>query len=620
MIIYSANCERFSQDVQTNQIDHHIIDVYKSKLGRKPPPAEINAWRNSLQYMDNALSAAGIPGSAGVAIEYQIPLTSKRIDFLLSGEAADGQDSVVIVELKQWDTVHATEKDAIVKTILGGSLVETTHPSYQAWTYTDLIRDYNVAVQEGDISLQACAYLHNCTDASVVKSSFYAEHTHKAPVYLRNDVQALSDFLREHVRAGDRNRVLYRIENSRIKPSKNLADHLASLLEGNSEFDMIDDQKVVYEAVLQAAERAQDGRKQVVLVQGGPGTGKSVIAINLLVELTRRERIAQYVTRNAAPRAVYQSKLTGKLTKTRISNLFKNSGAYVDSKGNSLDCLVVDEAHRLNEKSGLFQNLGVNQIAEIIHAAKATVFFLDQDQRVTIKDIGDRDEIVRHTKAAGAELTELKLVSQFRCNGSDGYLSWINNTFQVEETANKTLTGINYDFRVFDDPNELRSVIEETNAENNKSRMLAGYCWDWKGKTNPEIEDVTIPEFGFSMRWNLNRDGSLWIVAPDSVSEIGCIHTCQGLEVDYVGVIIGPDLVVRDGIVVTDADKRSSQDRSIFGYKKMSKENLVNAKAIADRIIKNTYRTLMTRGQKGCYVYSVDEETNEYLKLASTRS
>ena len=81
--------------------------------------------------------------------------------------------------------------------------------------------------------------------------------------------------------------------------------------------------------------------------------------------------------------------------------------------------------------------------------------------------------------------------------------------------------------------------------------MVAGYCWDWKSKTDLSTADVVIPDHGFAMQWNLARDEGLWITAKDSVEQIGCIHTCQGLELDYVGVIVGPDLVVRNGVVVT---------------------------------------------------------------------
>lgn len=614
MILYSASKAEFTDDVFSNQIEKRIIDAFELKLGWRTSNAEIESWKNSMQYMNNVLLAGEIPDDAGVAIEFQVPLTSKRVDFILSGADKERCETAVIVELKQWSDVKATSKDAIVETFVGGAVREVTHPSYQAWTYAALIRDFNADVQDGGIELRPCAYLHNCVDGSSVKSEFYGEHVERAPVFTRDDVQALSEFLSRYVKYGDTSRILYKIDHGRLRPSKNLADHLLSLLQGNREFEMIDDQKVVYETALGLADYAQDGRKQVFLVEGGPGTGKSVVAINLLIELTSRQFVSHYVSRNAAPRAVYESKLTGSFTKSHITNLFKGSGAYVDTSPNTMDVLIVDEAHRLNEKSGFYQNQGENQIKEIIRAAKCSVFFLDQDQRVTFKDIGERKEVRRWAAEAGADLAEMKLESQFRCNGSDGYLSWVNHALQINQTANQTLSGIEYDFRVFDCPNDLRRTIIELNQESNKARMVAGYCWDWKGKKNPDIEDVVIPEHSFSMRWNLDKDGSLWLVSPESVSEIGCIHTCQGLELDYIGVLIGKDLVIRDGRVVTDGSRRSSQDRSIHGYKPMLRTDPEAARTIADRIIKNTYRTLMTRGQKGCFVFSVDPETNEYFR------
>ncbi len=614
MIIYSATRREFDQDVLNNRIEQKILDGFSTKLGHSTSYSEIQSWKNSMQYMNNVLRCGEIPDDAGVAIEYRIPQTSKRVDFILSGTDPNSRDSVVIVELKQWSKVEKTLKDAIVKTFLGRSQREVTHPSYQAWTYAALLQDFNVEIQKGDISLHPCAYLHNCVDPSVVKSSFYEEHTRKAPVFVQHDVELLANFLKKYVRHGDRSKILYRLDHGKLRPSKNLADHLVSLLQGNREFEMIDDQKIVYETALALAKQNESDVKQVLLVEGGPGTGKSVVAINLLVEYTRRGLLTHYVSRNAAPRAVYESKLSGLMTRTRITNLFKGSGSYINSQVNAFDCLIVDEAHRLNEKSGIFRNLGENQIKEIIHAAKLSIFFLDQDQRVTLKDIGEREGIRHHAAQAGAHLNELKLESQFRCNGSDGYLSWVNSALQIEETANPTLAGIDYDFRVFDSPNKLREEIIRLNSENDKSRLVAGYCWDWKGKKHPDTKDVTIPEYGFEMRWNLDKDGSLWIVTPGSVSEVGCIHTCQGLELDYIGVIVGKDLVVKNGRIVTDALERSRQDSSVHGYKSMLKENPESAKAMADRIIKNTYRTLMTRGQKGCFLFCVDTETNEYFR------
>jgi DUF2075 family protein len=294
--------------------------------------------------------------------------------------------------------------------------------------------------------------------------------------------------------------------------------------------------------------------------------------------------------------------------------MFTGSGSYINCPPDTFDALIVDEAHRLNAKSGMMKNLGENQIKEIIEASKASIFFIDEDQKVTWHDIGTKDEIEGWAKRIGANVQHLKLESQFRCNGSDGYLSWLDNTLQIKETANGSLAGIKYDFKVVDSPNELRDIIFEKNKIKNKARLVAGYCWDWVSKGDKNLKDIKIAEENFAMKWNLASDGNTWIIAPDSVNEVGCIHTCQGLEVDYVGVIVGDDMVVRNGEVVTNPEKRAKTDASLKGYKKYLKENPKLAMAKADAIIKNTYRTLMTRGMKGCYVYSVDKETEKFFK------
>jgi DUF2075 family protein len=423
----------------------------------------------------------------------------------------------------------------------------------------------------------------------------------------------LRQFIKKFVKIGDDGEIMYRIDKGEIRPSKMLSESLANMIAGNQEFIMIDEQKIVYEYAMDLARKSSATNKNVLIVEGGPGTGKSVVAINLLVGVTNLSKIVQYVSKNAAPRAVYASKLTKTITKTRFSNLFKGSGAFTDTTKNIFDALVVDEAHRLNEKSGLYSNLGENQVKEIISASKLSVFFIDEDQRVTMKDIGNKAEIKKWAKSEGATVHELELSSQFRCAGSDGYLAWLDQILQIRETANYDINEIGYDFQVMTSPNQLRDIIFEKNKENNKARLVAGYCWDWKSKNDKNAKDIEIPEHNFAMKWNLAVDGSLWIQMPNSVNEIGCIHTCQGLEVDYVGVIVGKDLIVRDDIVLVDPSKRSKQDQSIKGYKAMLLNNPEKANEMTKSIIKNTYRTLMTRGMKGCYVYFEDKLTEQYF-------
>ena len=618
MIVYLAKKFEFLDDVDSNKIEHRILAEFRrSHNSRSVGLSELASWKNSMGFMHRILSDEEIPNDSGVAIEFGIPQTSKRIDFILTGKSATNQQTAIIIELKQWSEAKLTTKDAIVRTYLGGSEQEREHPSYQAWSYAALLEDFNETVRDRHIALKPCAYLHNCASGETIHNAFYREHTDKAPAFLQSDAAKLRAFIKQHVKHGDKGEIIYQIRDGKISPSKNLADCLASLLKGNREFLLIDDQKLVFETALDLARSASASDKQVLIVEGGPGTGKSVVAVNLLVALTSAGRVTQYVTKNAAPRSVYESKLSGAFKKSRISNLFKGSGVHTSTEANAFDALVVDEAHRLNEKSGLFKNLGENQVKELINAAKLSVFFLDENQRVTLKDIGSKAEIARWAQMLGATVTRMTLESQFRCNGSNGYLAWVDNTLQIRETANPTLEGIDYDFHVCDSPNELREIIIKKNAGRNKARMVAGYCWDWKSKKDKNLWDIQIPEHNFSARWNLATDGSLWIIKPETVSEVGCIHTCQGLELDYVGVIFGPDFIVRAGTVQTDGARRSRMDSSIKGYKGLFKTDPEQAKQNAAEIIKNTYRTLLTRGQKGCYIYSVDAETNQYLKTVA---
>lgn len=614
MIVYQSNKSGFVQDVLLNQIDTKINEAFYMHLGRHTSKSEVASWGNSMMYMNNVLADTEISDQAGISIEFQVPLTSKRVDFIITGFNEQKKEQVIIIELKQWSNAVMTSKDAIVKTWVGGTERELSHPSYQAWSYAALIQNFNQTVQDDDISLIPCAYLHNYMPDNVIDHTFYKEHIAKAPVFLKPDVQKLRDFIKRYVKYGDDKDILYKIENGRIRPSKQLADSLESMIAGNEEFIMIDDQKLVYETAMGMALKAKPEKKQVLIVEGGPGTGKSVVAVNLLVELTKQKQVVKYISKNAAPRAVYQAKLTGSVKKSNIDNMFGGTGSFVDSEPNVYDTLIVDEAHRLNFKSGLYQNLGENQVLEILNASKCAVFFIDNDQRIHINDIGESSQIEKWAKSAGCVVKRLSLESQFRCNGSDGYLAWLDQSLQIRETANLLLSQEDYDFKVFSDPNEMRDAIEAKNSVNNKSRIVAGYCWDWNTKKGKAPYDINIPEYNFRMTWNLTKDGSTWIIAEDSIKEAGCIHTCQGLELDYVGVVIGSDLRYEDGGIVTDVSKRSGNDNSIKGIKARIKHNPVEGLKLADRIIKNTYRTLMTRGMKGCYIYCCDEALAQYFR------
>jgi len=626
MIVYEATKGKFVSDVQQGI----IADQIKKRFPGGVKHNEFLSWEHSLGQMGMVVEDKSIPDDAQVAIEFKIPLTAKRVDFMIAGQDENNIDSVVVVELKQWDKAEAVKDESeVVTSFVNNCERKLAHPSYQAWSYKSIIEDFNATAQDKPIKLYPCAYMHNYLHFNNVHDPVLDPNVFpsikEAPVFVSGDGEKLKAFISKYIRKADRkSNIMYEIDHGKIKPSKSLQDALAGMLRGNREFVLLDDQKLVNSAAIRLCNKAIKGtKKQVLIVEGGPGTGKSVLAINLLASFTQKDLPCQYVSKNSAPRYVYEAKLQGEnKTKAFIHNLFKGSGSYVNSDENEIAVILVDEAHRLNEKSGLYGNLGENQTKEIIHAAKFSIFFIDELQRVTSKDVGSIAEIEHFAKEAGAAITKMKLESQFRCNGSDGYLAWIDNLLGIRDTANELDFGGDYDFRIFDDPCELRKVIEEKNQINNKARMVAGYCWNWlsNGKNNNAVYDITIPNTRFKASWNLGNT-STWAIDTGSVKEVGCIHTCQGLEFDYVGVIIGNDLRYKDGEVSTDFSERASTDQSLKGLKTKCQNGDKKAIHEADTIIRNTYRTLLTRGMKGCYVYCTDKALAKYFKerLAATK-
>lgn len=621
VLAYVATKGRFLQDAP------EIEDIVQREVERglglhvSTGSAEYVSWQNSLgRSLFHVLNTSSIPDNAGVAIEYRVVGARQRIDVMLSGVDASGTASVVLIELKQWTRVDESPLEDHVVTFVGGGKRDVQHPSYQAWSYASLLQSFYEVVTADPIRIQPCAYVHNCSDASVLRSEGSKTLRDTAPLFLKGDVQPLRELIRERVVHGDGARALRRLDESVLTPSRSLVDALTSMLEGNREFVLVDDQKQAFELIMSMVKETSTEGSRVLIVTGGPGTGKSVIAVNALVRLLGEGLNVRYVSKNAAPRHVYAKRLRGSRSRVAVNNLFVAPDLFVRAEPASFDVLLVDEAHRLTRHSGPFRNLGENQVGEIVRAARVSVFFLDEAQRVTWRDIGTRDEISRAAEACGAGVSDVALSAQFRCAGSNEYLQWVDDVLGGRQPATGALTESTYDLRVFNSPVQLRDEVMARNDEGGSSRLLAGYCWPWVSKNDVSRYDIDFPEANLALRWNLSRDGLGWLGVASSVNEVGCIHTIQGLEGDYMGVIVGPDLLVRNGVVVTDPAARASTDQSVRGWRQAMKTNPEGTRQRTDEIIRNTYRTLFTRGMRGTYLYSTDTETNDYFKAMVARA
>jgi uncharacterized protein len=619
LIVYHNDVKNFIIDVKSNQIGSIIKENMNQRNLYSGNSSEYFSWVNSMNFIRNVVDDDHIPKDAQVAIEYQIPQTAKRVDFIISGNDGN-KDNILIIELKQWEKAEKISDDVehSIKTFTGGGLRRVAHPSYQAYSYATLIKNTSEAIQNKNVQIIPVAYLHNFLPQSRhhLDDEIFDHWIKEAPFFISNEFEELRNFIRRYIKLktndGD---LLFKIDKGRLKPSKALQDSIVSMMKGNKEFLLIDEQVTTYDMCKEVMKKSvKDGKKRTIIIQGGPGTGKSVLALNLLQEFTRKNLMANYITKNSAPRNAFLELISKSdlKNKTNLKSLFRSPFGLSNISNNSYDALIIDEAHRLVDKMYRDWN-GENQVKECIKASLVSIFLIDENQKITTKDTGSIKSILDFSKELNSEIyygDELILTSQFRCNGSDGYIQFLNDVLEINKNEQFSFYELNYDLKIYNDPNQMRDDLRKINQSEkhfNKSRIVSGYCYPWNIKNKRSLDyDISLDN-GFFAKWNLPDDNK-WAINPNSFEEVGCIHTAQGLEFDYVGVIIGKDLKY-DTInkkVITDKTQINKDDNS-SGIRTATNE-------LAESLIKNTYKTLLTRGQKGCYIYCEDKALSNYLK------
>jgi DUF2075 family protein len=618
MRLYAGTSTQFIQDTVMNQIAEKLKSEFFNYFRYYPSQYEVNSWRNSLRAVSQVFQYANLLDH-GIILEYQLPLTSKRLDCLICGKDASKQKQAVIIELKQWDRCKEANGENEVTTWVGGAEREVLHPSVQVGQYLKYLQDTHTAFYSGSnpILLSACSYLHNYNyfPDDVIFSNKFQQALSEQPLFTADDVNKLNGYLISRLVSGEGHEVLKLIEESKYRPSKKLMDHVGNLIKGNSEYILLDEQLIVYDKVITCAKEGfHDKQKTAVIIKGGPGTGKSVIAINLMADLLLKGYNAHYATGSRA-----FTETLRKIIGQRGAVQFKYFNSYSDAERNAVDILICDEAHRIRETSNArftvaYKRTNLPQIKELFDVSKVAVFFIDDKQVVRPNEIGSVRYIKEQAVKNSYKVFEYQLETQFRCNGSEGFVNWINNTLGIERTAN-VLWDVKeeFDFQVFDSPAALEKAIKDRVKQGFTGRVTAGFCWDWSDP-NPDgtlKDDVRIGDF--IRPWDARPEArklapgipkaSLWAYDPNGINQIGCVYTAQGFEFDYVGVIFGNDLVYNFNKQSWEGHPENSSDQVV----KRSKSAFLD-------LVKNTYRVLLSRGMKGCYVYFIDRDTEKFFK------
>lgn len=614
MIIYESSKKDFCENVINNNITDQIINSFKIKgiNYSNKLKSEIRSWQNSMQFVNNLLNNNEINDDTYVAIEYKIPFTSNRIDFMLFGEDENQKKNFVILELKQWEKAEDSNKEDLVITWVGNANREVLHPSYQAMQYLYSLSNFNESLVSKKINGYSYAYLHNAdkeNNKNLLNSLIYTTIL-KHPIYFKNDTKKLKEKIIQLVGKGKGKEILYTVENGKIVPSKNLMETIANTLDGKKEYELIDSQKIVFENIISKANESNN----VFIINGNPGTGKSVVAINLLSKLLNLKKSVALIAPNTSFKNVIINSLKNKKNKEAINTLIKGSTNFYLSDDNAYDWLIIDEAHRLKDKAYMYK--GKNQVEDVIRASKNTIFFVDEKQVIRNNDIGNNETISQIAKKYNKNIfndDDYKLKVQFRCGGSEGFLNAVETTLQIEETGNFYLNDDpNFEFKIFDTPQELEKEIYQKRLNGNTARLVAGYAWPWINKNLNRNElvisdkkDINIEEYNYSINWNFNDGKMLWSIDQEGEREVGCVHSCQGIEFDYVGVIIGNDIGIdeNNNIIVNWNNYYDSE----------GKKGLKEKPELLIKFIKNIYKILMTRGKKGCYLFVRDKKLKEYF-------
>lgn len=616
MKLYSASTTQFVEDSYTNQIAEKLRISFFEQFRFKPSDSEVRSWQNSLRAVSQVIERAELDDN-GIILEYQLPLTSKRLDVLLTGENSNGTENAVIIELKQWEKCSPSNSPNEVVTFIGGAQREVLHPSVQVGQYHLYLADTHTAFYEIDtpITLSSCSYLHNyhSNSSDEIFNIKFNKWLTEYPLFTADNVPQLTSYLTEYLSFGNGMDILKKVEESVFRPSKKLMEHVGNVIKGKSEYILLDEQLVAYDKVLTTAKEGYHDRKKVVIIiRGGPGTGKSVIAINLMADLLLAGYNAHYATGSRAFTETLRKSIGA-----RGAPQFKYFNNYVDADYNELDVLIADEAHRIRKTSNTrFQKVSDKlQIEELINVAKVPVFLLDDDQVVRPNEIGSTTLIKEYSENENCTVLEYELEAQFRCAGSSGFVNWINNTLGIKRTANVLYDkSDNFDFKIFNSPLEVEEEIISKVNEGYTSRMTAGFCWNWEKKLNEDgtlKNDVIIGDY--KRPWNARPEAthlapgipkaSVWAYDPNGINQIGCIYTAQGFEFDYVGVIFGLDL------------RYDLDSQQWVGFKENSFDHVVkrSGEQFVD-LVKNTYRVLLSRGMKGCYVHFMDKDTERFFR------
>jgi hypothetical protein len=535
-------------EARAGKLHHRLQEqadfIWHSRVGA----SEFRSWAGSLPPFLADLVDAGL-GHIEVLLEHKLPHSPKRVDAVLCGvHPRTGEASYVLVELKQWSRAELVAAELVQ---LDAYNQPVLHPAAQVRAYCEYLVDETPALADSPHAVHGIAYLHNADEQGVATLRQYAPHQF-GRLFTMDQKAAMLEHLRSLLgRAGMREAAakaaddFLEFAHAPTKPLLNLA---ASEIQDREQFVLLDEQRIAYELVMRAVEYARTAnRRTVVIVRGGPGSGKSVIALSLLGELARKGRTVNHATGSSA--FTNTMRRTAGRRNRRVQTLFKFYNDYMEAEPRELDVLICDEAHRIRETSVKrytrreLRERARPQINELIDVAWVPVFLLDDNQTVRPGEMGSVAEIRAAADALGCGVELVDLEGQFRCGGSATYDTWVARLLGVDRlppvpwSALAGPTDDDFTVTTAASPAAMESwLLHQQEHGGGTARLAAGYCWPWSNPVATDTGKALVPDVkigDWQRPWNVKPEqrvpdapaSHFWASDDRGFGQVGCVYT-----------------------------------------------------------------------------------------------
>ncbi|WP_326798272.1 DUF2075 domain-containing protein [Streptomyces sp. NBC_01808] len=631
-----------------NLLTEKLQAKYEDIKGRRADRSNVASWNNSIPVVVRSLLGKGLDG-VEVQVEVDLPHTSSAVDLVLCGRRpGTGEDSYLAVELKQ--VRHASvDPDCPIAVDLGfGDGKNKLHPVRQIQRYCEYMKRYIQHLQQSEDPLTGVAFLHNARDEHV-EALFALPESDHGWLYTLDDLDRFERILTSKFTASSGKRAAAALAEGRLNPLRKVTDVARQRSVTGGGLTLLDEQYLAFDLITRQLERAAplarvglelfydteaahtptpaptSGGKHVYILRGGPGSGKSAVALELQRELGLKGREAVLASGSHAYTETLREIMIGSARRGQIGDkgkaarkLYQYFNSFTDTPPDSVEVLICDEAHRMRRNSTdrwtpkEIRDDDRPQAVELFRAAKVPIFLLDDHQSIRPDEVGTAEYLSELARAQGYTVSVEDLEGTFRAGGSKRYQRWVQQFLGLGTVSDPvtwrpdgrmTLT-------VADSPEQMEQFIRERGGEGATARMTAGFCWPWSNPNGEElVADVQIDEW--HRPWNVKPQhevpnapkSDLWSTDPRGIGQIGCVYTAQTFEYDWNGVIIGPDLLFRNGRF--RVERTASCDP---GFRREVDDEIVQ------RCIRNAYHVLLTRGVVGTVLYAVDKDTHNALR------